>query len=198
MSGPGVSGSAARVTLVVHAPTAATAAAAFPAGEPLDDRGRSWAEQGRGRLPRAGRVRCAPEPACVETCAHLGLAAEPDAVLAEWDLGAWAGRTLDDVAAGSPAAVTAWLTDPDAAPHGGESLSALVERVRLWLATAPSGHTLAVCGPAVVRAAVVAVLGAPPGAFWRLDVAPMTATALRGGPDRWSVRSVATAVGRPR
>jgi broad specificity phosphatase PhoE len=193
-----VSGSAARVTLLAHAPTAATAAAAFPARDPLDDRGRSWAEQGRGRLPRAGRVRCAPEPACVETCAHLGLAAEPDAVLADWELGSWAGRTLDDVAAGSPAAVTAWLTDPDAVPHGGESLSALVDRARLWLATAPGGHTLAVCGPAVVRAAVVAVLGAPSSAFWRLDVAPMTATDLRGGPDRWSVRSVASPVGRPR
>ena len=193
-----MSGSAARVTLLAHAPTAATAAAAFPAHEPLDDRGRSWAEQGRGRLPRAGRVRCAPEPACVETCAHLGLAAEPDAVLADWDLGSWAGRTLDDVAAGSPAAVTAWLTDPDAVPHGGESLSALVDRARLWLATAPGGHTLAVCGPAVVRAAVVAVLGAPSSAFGRLDVAPMTATDLRGGPDRWNVRSVASPVGRPR
>ncbi|MDT7579105.1 MAG: hypothetical protein QOK35_369, partial [Pseudonocardiales bacterium] len=98
------------------------------------------------------------------------------------------------VAAGPPEAVTAWLTDPEATPHGGESLSALVDRVRLWLATAPAGHTLAVCGPAVVRAAVVAVLGAPPSAFWRQDVAPMTATDLRGGPDRWTVRSTAAPV----
>jgi broad specificity phosphatase PhoE len=193
-----VTGPAARVTLLTHAPTAATATAAFPAGEPLDDRGRAWADQGRGRLPRAGRVRCAPDPACVETCARLGLAAEPDVVLADWDLGRWAGRALDDVAAGSPEAVTAWLTDPEVTPHGGESLSALVDRTRLWLANAPGGHTLAVCGPAVVRAAVVAVLGAPPSAFWRLDVAPLTATDLRGGPNRWTVRSVAAAVGRPR
>jgi broad specificity phosphatase PhoE len=189
-----VTGAAARVTLLAHAPTAATAAAAFPDREPLDDRGRVWAERGRGRLPRAGRVRCAPEPACVETSALLGLSAEPDAVLGGWDLGRWAGRTLDDVAAGSPGAVTAWLTDPDAVPHGGESLSALVDRVRLWLANAPGGHTLAVCGPDVVRAAVVAVLGAPPTAFWRLDVAPMTVTDLRGGPDRWTVRAAAAPV----
>ena len=49
-------------------------------------------------------------------------------MLADWDLGRWAGRTLDDVAAGSPEAVTAWLTDPEVTPHGGESLSALVDR----------------------------------------------------------------------
>jgi hypothetical protein len=48
---------------------------------------------------------------------------------------------------------------------------------------------LAVCGPALVRAAVVAVLGAPAVAFWRIDVAPLTVTDLRGGPHRWTVRA---------
>ncbi len=184
----------ARVTLLAHAPTGATAAAALPADDPLDDRGRAWAEDARGMLPRADRVRCAPQRACVETCARLHLTAVPDAGPAGWDLGRWAGRTLDDLAAGEPAAVSAWLADPDAAPHGGESLTALVARVQRWLAGLPAGHTLAVCGPAVVRAAVVAVLGAPPSAFWRLDVAPLTLTDLRGGPDRWTVRSTATAL----
>ncbi len=181
----------ARLTLLAHAPTAATAAAALPADDPLDDRGRAWAADARGRLPRADRVRCAPERACAETCAGLDLAAVPDTGPAGWDLGRWAGRTLDDLAADEPAAVSAWLTDPSAAPHGGESLTALVTRVQRWLAGLPTGHTLAVCGPAVVRAAVVGVLGAPPGAFWRLDVAPLTLTDLRGGPDRWTVRSTA-------
>ena len=179
----------ARVTLLAHAPTTATAAAAFPADEPLDARGRAWC--GSGRVPRSDRVRCAPERACVETCACMGLAAEPDPGLAGWDVGGWAGRTLDEVGAASPAEVAAWLTDPAVAPHGGETLAALVDRVGRWLAGVPSGHTLAVCGPAVVRAAVVAVLGAPATAFWRLDVAPMTWTDLRGGPSRWTVRSAA-------
>ncbi len=184
----------ARLTLLAHAPTAATAAAALPADDPLDDRGRVWVDGARGRLPRVDRVRCAPERACVETCACLRLAAAPDPGPAGWDLGRWAGRTLDDLAADEPAAVSAWLTDPAAAPHGGESLTALVTRVQRWLADLPTGHTLAVCGPAVVRAAVVAVLGAPPGAFWRLDVAPLTLTDLRGGPDRWTVRNTAVAL----
>ncbi len=187
----------ARVSLLAHAPTAATAAGALPADDPLDDRGRAWAEDARGRLPRADRARCAPERACVETCAGLHLAAAPDTGPAGWDLGRWAGRTLDDLTADEPAAVSAWLTDPDAAPHGGESLTALVARVQPWLADLPPGHTLAVCAPAVVRAAVVAVLGAPAGAFWRLDVAPLTLTDLRGGPGRWTVRSTAAPLRRP-
>ncbi len=191
-------GGSTRVTLLAHAPTAATAGAAFPDDEPLDERGRAWVAAARSAVPRVDRVVCAPGAACVETCAGLGLGAASEARLGGWDVGEWAGRALDDVAAERPAAVTAWLTDPDAAPHGGESLAALVARVAGWLAAAPAGHTLAVCGPAVVRAAVVTVLGAPPSAFWRLDVAPFTWTDLRGGPDRWTLRSTGTPVGRPR
>ncbi len=64
----------ARLTLVCHAPTAATATAAFPADEPLDERGRGWAaEVGRDRFGRAGLALHAPAPACRETATALGL-----------------------------------------------------------------------------------------------------------------------------
>ena len=185
---------AARLTLLTHSPTAATAAAAFPADEPLDDRGRAWTRDGAGRAPSVDRTVCAPERACRDTCDVLGLTASVDEALRGWDLGSWAGRTLDEVAAREPDAVAAWLSDPAAVPHGGESLSALLDRVRAWLAAAPAGRTLAVCGPAVVRAALVVVLDAPPSAFWRVDLAPLTLTDLRGGPVRWTVRSTGAAL----
>jgi broad specificity phosphatase PhoE len=121
--------------------------------------------------------------------------ASADAEIRGWDLGAWGGRTLADVSAGRQDAVAAWLSDPRAAPHGGESLAGLVGRVRAWLERAPAGHTLAVCAPAVVRAAVVVVLDAPEQAFWRLDVAPLTVTDLRGGPKRWTVRATGAPLG---
>ncbi|MGQ0576309.1 MAG: histidine phosphatase family protein [Pseudonocardia sp.] len=181
-------GPARRVTFLTPAPTAATARAAFPADEPLDDRGRAWARAGRGGPGRADHAQRGPERACVETAAALGLDPIADHGLADWDLGRWAGRTLDDVATEHLDDVRAWLSDPLAAPHGGESLTALLARTQGWLATRPPGHTLAVCGTAVVRAAVVSVLDAPAAAFWRLDVGPMTRTDLRGGPDRWTVR----------
>jgi len=184
-----------RVTLLAHSSTAATAAAAFPRDEPLDERGRAWAQAGRGGVPRADRVRCAPDRASRETCGLLGLEPVDDPGLADWDLGRWAGRTLGDLAAREPDLLAVWLRDPTASPHGGQPLAGLVARVQGWLTALPEGHTVAVCGPAVVRAAVVGVLGAPATAFWRLDVAPMTATDLRGGPNRWTVRSTATRVG---
>jgi broad specificity phosphatase PhoE len=184
------------VTLLAHAATTATAGAAFPADDPIEPRGRAAADGARALLPRAGHVRRAPDRACRETCAALGLAADPDDGLRGWDLGRWAGRTLDEVAAVDPAAVHAWLADPGAAPHGGEPLTALLARVADWLAAAPAGGSLAVCGPAVARAAVVTVLGAPPAAFWRIDVTPLSRTDLRGGPERWTVRTTGAPLAR--
>jgi broad specificity phosphatase PhoE len=180
----------ARLTLLAAGPTAATAAAAVPADEPLDARGRGWTAQAKGRVPRADRVRCAPDLASRETGVVLGLAAQAEGGVRGWDLGWWAGKRLDELAAQRPDDLAAWLTDPSAAPHGGEPLAALLARVREWLAGALPGHTLVLCGPAVVRAAVVTALDAPAAAFWRIDVAPLTMTDLRGGPARWTVRAV--------
>jgi len=79
---------------------------------------------------------CSPARAAVETAAALGLAATVDPGLADWHLGEWRGRALDEIAAAHPAELAAWLAAPDAAPHGGESLTALLARVAGWLAGA--------------------------------------------------------------
>jgi broad specificity phosphatase PhoE len=203
----------ARLTLVAHASTAATARAVFAGDEGLEPRGAAAAAAAT-RLRRVTRTVCSPARAAVETAAALGLAATVDAGLADWDLGEWRGRALDEVAG-----VAEWVADPDAAPHGGESLTALLARVGDWLdavdlTAAPDGsagareragavggagsaggdavgHAVAVTHAAVVRAAVVVTLGAPAAGFWRIDVAPLTATVLRGGPGRWTVRRTA-------
>jgi broad specificity phosphatase PhoE len=68
----------------------------------------------------------------------------------------------------------------------------VLARVAAWLRTVDGdGHTVAVTHAAVVRAAVLTTLDAAPSGFWRLDVAPLTATVLRGGPLRWTVRAAA-------
>jgi len=256
----------ARLTLVAHASTAATARALFSRDEGLEPRGAAAAAAAAAPR-RITRAVCSPARAAVETAGALGLAATVDPGLADWHLGEWRGRALDEIAAAHPAEVAAWLADPDAVPHGGESLTALLARVAGWLAGAdltagpagaagsrgsaagagpagargsggsaagagaggsgggaasagargsggsaaevgsaagavpaagagPAGgaalaHTVAVTHAAVVRAAVVVTLGAPPAGFWRIDVAPLTATLLRGGPGRWTVRSTA-------
>ena len=135
-----------------------------------------------------------PEQRCAQTCLAAGLPAGVDGALRDWDLGAWAGRTLDDVSAAEAGAVASWLTDPAATPHGGESLAALLQRAGQWLAARADGVTVAVTSPAVVRAAVVSAVGAQPSAFWRFDVAPLTVTEVVGRvggsvrEGRWSVR----------
>ncbi|GAA4673938.1 hypothetical protein GCM10023197_31750 [Gordonia humi] len=66
-----------------------------------------------------------PELSVVSTAAALGVAVEPDPSLASLDIGRWRGRAPEDVAADLPV----WFADPDACPHGGESIRAFVARI---------------------------------------------------------------------
>ncbi|MER6696552.1 histidine phosphatase family protein [Streptomyces griseus] len=188
-----------RVMLISPAMNAALREARFDGDAPLDRSGRERARAAAGAVPDAGLALTGPSKRCRETTAALGLAARTrtEPALAGWDLARWAGRRLDDVAAAEPAQVAAWLGDPAAAPHGGESLHELVGRTGRWLDSlggpdAPGTSFLAVAEAAVVRAAVVHGLRLPTEAFWRLDVAPLTLTGLSGRSGRWNV-----GLGRP-
>ena len=90
-----------------------------------------------------------------------------------------------------PADLAVWLTDPARAPHGGESVVDLIERVRGWLdsVTARRGRLVAVTHPAVVRAALLVVLDAPPKSFWRIDIEPVSRTVLHYRGHAWTLRS---------
>lgn len=106
-------------------------------------------------------------------------------------MGRWSGARLTEVSADEPDRVAAWLADPSAAPHGGESLLELCARVGAWLDSlrgSDDGPVLGVAEPAVIRAAAVHALDLPPQAFWRLDVAPLTVTELSGRSGRWNLR----------
>ncbi|ARI50962.1 phosphoglycerate mutase [Streptomyces sp. S8] len=122
-----------RVTLVSPALNAALREAHFDGDAPLDRAGERAARAAASAVPRAGLVLNGLSLRCRETAAALGLAARPEPALTGWDLGRWSGRRLDEVGAAEPAAVAAWVGDPSAAPHGGESLRELVERVGGWL-----------------------------------------------------------------
>jgi broad specificity phosphatase PhoE len=177
-----------RVTLLTHGPTAAVRRSGFPADEPLDG------PLPAVRLPRYEDVRSAPSARCRETATALDLPAADEPALAGLDHGSWAGRTLDDVAATDPDGLTRWLTDPESAPHGGETWAAFVARIGAWLRAVPARPRglLAVVDPAVVRAALAAALGAPPAAVWRVDVDPLAVAVLVGEPGRWNLRELRT------
>ncbi|MFI8004872.1 histidine phosphatase family protein [Streptomyces sp. NPDC086010] len=181
-----------RVMLISPAVNAASREARFEGDAPLDAAGarRAAAVAAAGGVPGADRQVRGPSKRCRGTAESLGLEARAEPVLADWDMGRWRGRRLDDVGVEEPDAVSAWLTDPSAAPHGGESLLTLVARTGRALESLEStgGRLLAVVEPAVVRAALVHALKLPAEAFWRLDVAPLSLTELSGRSGRWNLR----------
>jgi broad specificity phosphatase PhoE len=178
------------VILVRHAATSATRAAAFPVDEPLDERGRAHAASLASLLPSHDELVCSPARRCVQTAAAAGLP-DPrlDPTLAECDFGAWAGRTLARVHDDDPEAAAAWMTDPGACPHGGESLAAFATRVGRWLdeQARVDGRVVAITHGGVAKAAVVHALGAPLDAFWRIDCAPLSITELHARDGRWTL-----------
>jgi broad specificity phosphatase PhoE len=181
-----------RLLLVRHAPTDATRQSAFPRDERLDESARRQAARLAGRLPRSCEAVSSPALRCRETALAAGLDPTPEPALAECDFGVWAGRSLADIDAADPAAARAWMTDPDSAPHGGESLTEFARRVGRWLdgQAQHAGNAVAVTHAGVVKGAVVHALGAPIESFWRIDVAPLAITELHGHDGRWTISRV--------
>jgi broad specificity phosphatase PhoE len=173
---------ASRLRLVAHGPTVTASELVF------DDRGPLL------RADRADLVRdrvsswsSGPEPACQQSLAALSGAGDVLPALAGPDLGTWSGRPLADVAAEDPSGLQAWLTDPNARPHGGETLTELVGRLagvlagRRW----PSGTSGLLLTPLAARALTVAALGGPAALVLALDVGYAGQVLLSRSGDRW-------------
>ncbi|GAA3880787.1 histidine phosphatase family protein [Streptomyces lacrimifluminis] len=177
--------------LISPAISAALREARFDDDCPLDASGLRLARSAAGSIPPVSRVWVSPTARCRETAQALGLDVGAQPGPAGLDAGRWRGATLTEVTEKEPEALTQWLTDPQSAPHGGESVRALCDRVAHWLddtAAQVTGRSVAVVEPEIVRAVTVRVLGAPESAFWRIDVPPLTATELSGRAGHWNVR----------
>jgi broad specificity phosphatase PhoE len=95
--------------------------------------------------PRADRTISAPELRAQQTAQALGFTVKTATELRDGDYGTWGGRAFDEVHSSDPDGVVAWLTDPDATPHRGDSIAHLVARVAQWLdGQNETGHTVAV------------------------------------------------------
>jgi broad specificity phosphatase PhoE len=177
-----------RLTLVSHAMTDAMAAGRFPADEPLNGVGHRQVKKA-GRVDITGDTRqlAGPEQRAQQTAQLLGLHAATEPRLADLDCGRWCGQTPRAV---GPADLEMWLTDPARAPHGGESIVDLIQRVAGWLQslTHSASPTVAVTHPAVIRAVILQALDSPPKSFWRIDVAPVSRTVLHFRNGRWTLR----------
>ncbi|MGX8008417.1 histidine phosphatase family protein [Mesorhizobium sp. ORM8.1] len=181
----------ARLTMIASGATPGMRKGRFPNDEALElqavERARATAASPR----RADRVWTSPAPAARQTAEALGLEASVEPLLAEQDFARWAGRSFEEVQAEDPEGMAAWFADPDAAPHGGETLSAVAQRGAALLdrLAGAGGHTIAVTHPMLIRAAVVHVLGAPLSSVWKIDIEPLTLTDLRNDGRRWVLRA---------
>ena len=177
-----------RLTFICHAATASQREGRFPLPEESIEAG-TKARPSPNRL--LGPLICAPERRTVETALLLSPHAPAAQALQDCDFGTWKGKSLREIQLHDPRGTAAWLCDPGARPHGGESLAKLCERVGAWLdAFREPGHTVAVTHVSVMRAAALHVLGAPFPAFWRIDIQPMSAIDIRFDGRFWTIRSL--------
>nr|WP_249121242.1 histidine phosphatase family protein [Pseudomonas sp. 14A] len=167
-----------RLTLICHARTVAQKLARFPTDEPVENLA-VRSDAFRARLAVTRRLICAPELRTQQTAAWFGADAEIDQALRDCDWGRWHGQSIKELQAREPDALQAWLADPEAAPHGGESVRQLTQRVAKWLDTiaATPGHVVAVTHPFVMRAALMQVLQG--AAFHAIDIEPLAMIDLR-------------------
>lgn len=145
----------------------------------------------RGLAKVPPRLLCGPEARTRQTAELFGADAQVVEALRDCDFGRWQGVRIADLQKTEPEALVAWLEDPESAPHGGESVVQLGERVAAWLATleATPGHVVAITHPYVVRAALAHVLQST--AFNLIDVEPLSAIELRFS-GRWRLRLMGT------
>ena len=191
-----------RLTFLVTAPTGAQRRLRFPDDDPIEPLAPAVGPAVAAALGRVTAAVHAPDRAAADTAAAIGLDAEPEPRLAGWSSGAWRGRRVEDVARDEPDAFAAWRLDPASVPPGGdESLADVIARVGGWLGDLAAGdpaprreRIVAVADAGVVRAALVAILGAGPEVFWRFDVPPLSLTVAQRSGTAWQLRCVNCAV----
>jgi broad specificity phosphatase PhoE len=152
---------------------------------PLTEAGLAQAAAAAKRLASAGidAIVASPLQRTVQTAeavaAVTGLPVATDEGFRETDFGDWDGLTFAEVRERWPSEMTAWLSDPQVAPPGGESFTEVSERVTAALARVLAGRAgqriLIVSHVTPIKTLVAAALLAPPAALFRmhLDVAAL-------------------------
>lgn len=185
----------ARLTLLCRGATLSNRKGGFDSEEAILPMDVTRAARIASHLGRFDTMFTAPEQSALETAAAFPSEPRIEPALRDLFYGSWRTRTLDDIAQADPQALQAWLEDPDAAPHGGESLAGLFDRVSGWMdeALTAGGHALVITHAPVIRAAVLKTLAAPLASFWRVDVEPLALADIRSDGRRWALRALGRA-----
>ncbi len=190
------------VVLVRHGQTTMTVSRGYSGssepGPPLDEHGRAQAAAAAALVERIGRdlwgdipfpaeVVASPMVRTQETAAvvaaRLGLPVRTDAAFQEADFGRWQGLTSEQIEERWPGQLEPWHTDGRVRPPGGESIEDVGVRLRAGLDALRAGggdRTVVVVSHAVaIRAALGVTMGADPGTWSRLRVAPASVSIVR-------------------
>jgi probable phosphoglycerate mutase len=101
----------------------------------------------------------------------------------ECAFGEWEGLTFDEVRAGWPEALGAWMGDPRAVPPGGESFTDVRRRVLRardqLLARYPRQTVLVVTHVTPTKVLVADAVDAPLSALYRMELSPATLTEVQ-------------------
>jgi broad specificity phosphatase PhoE len=179
-----------RLTFICSGATAANRQARFPLDEPLEEKAVRDAQALAGNLRRADHVFTSPALRARQTAQALGLTGEPTTALLDCNFGRWEGQSIIALQASEPAALATWMTDLEAAPHGGEAVTALRDRLSPWMQSLSprGGQIIAVSHAPIIRVAILIALNAPLSSFWHIDVEPLSTVRMTSNGTRWSLR----------
>lgn len=204
------------VVLVRHGETELTLTHGYSGssepGPSLTDRGRAQAAAageliwriGRdlwGDIPYPTELIASPMVRTRQTAAvigeRLGLTPRVDATFQEADFGVWQGLTAEQIERRWPRQLEPWHTRADVRPENGESIADVGERIGAGLdglLAAGRDRTVVVVSHAVaIRAALGRTMGAQPGSWSQLRVAPASVSIVRLFEDRRDEVAVAGA-----
>jgi probable phosphoglycerate mutase len=147
----------------------------------------AMAERGVRRVVSSPLLRCAAT--AQPTAERLNLALAHDDRLLEIEHGTWNGRLRDEIAANDPERYRAWRESPaTVAFAGGETLAQVRDRWRAFAASfVPDTPALVVTHDAVVRVALVDLLGRDLDAFWNVHVENGAYAVLERTADGWTL-----------
>ncbi len=140
-----------------------------------------------GDIPFPTELIASPMVRTQETAAvigeHLGLTPRVDPAFQEAHFGAWQGLTAEQIEERWPGLLEPWHTRADIRPEGGESIADVGERIGAGLdalLAAGTDRTVVVVSHAVaIRAALGRTMGANPGSWSQLRVAPASVSIIR-------------------
>jgi broad specificity phosphatase PhoE len=171
--------------LLCHAATRALKTGRFPTGDERPEHD-ARAQLASLRARRNTCVIASPARVARETAAWIADAFEIVPAFDDIDYGRWRGHSIRATGEREPEHVSAWLADPRARPHGGESVAMLAARVAEGLgfierANGSNAHErcIVVTHAIVVKVALAHALGMPLASIYGMNFAPLSSTVLK-------------------